>query len=250
MAILVAAAEAGDGEPGPDQFEPAGVGPLRLPWCASFRTVQLAHSPGTRSPHQRRSSSWASPGKSTVKSPYRTRRPIELLSSMVKSSGGWGKTVRITDGGADQDGVALGDDQDVDGGYPRPGDSLGLPGRRRCDKRQGEDKGQAGQGGHHWSGLNKPKFKVLPRRWVVEQPFASLGRNRRPSGDYEATIKKQRGVRRTGDVAPDVTSALQKAGVRALEAFSPFLTTGQLSRDSPQMRARRVALRTPPAPHP
>jgi putative transposase len=33
----------------------------------------------------------------------------------------------------------------------------------------------------------EPGFKVLKRRWVVERPFAWLGRWRRLSKDYEAT---------------------------------------------------------------
>ena len=33
-----------------------------------------------------------------------------------------------------------------------------------------------------------PGFKVVKRRWVVERTFAWIGRNRRLSKDYEATV--------------------------------------------------------------
>lgn len=32
-------------------------------------------------------------------------------------------------------------------------------------------------------------FETLPRRWVVERPFSSLGRRRRLAKDVEATVK-------------------------------------------------------------
>jgi len=37
--------------------------------------------------------------------------------------------------------------------------------------------------------LVTPAFKVLPWRWVVERTFGWLGRYRRLSKDYEATIE-------------------------------------------------------------
>ena len=37
--------------------------------------------------------------------------------------------------------------------------------------------------------LVTPAFKVLPWRWVVERTFGWLGRYRRLSKDYEATVK-------------------------------------------------------------
>ena len=37
----------------------------------------------------------------------------------------------------------------------------------------------------------KPKFEVLPKRWVVERTFAWLGNSRRLSKDYEITVTSE-----------------------------------------------------------
>jgi transposase len=40
----------------------------------------------------------------------------------------------------------------------------------------------------------RPRFEVLPRRWVVERTFAWLGRHRRMSRDYEVLPETQQAL--------------------------------------------------------
>ena len=40
----------------------------------------------------------------------------------------------------------------------------------------------------------RPRFEVLPRRWVVERTFAWLGRHRRMSRDYEVLPQTQQAL--------------------------------------------------------
>ena len=37
----------------------------------------------------------------------------------------------------------------------------------------------------------KPKFEVIPKRWVVERTFAWFGNSRRLSKDYEISVKSE-----------------------------------------------------------
>jgi len=37
--------------------------------------------------------------------------------------------------------------------------------------------------------VGQRRFKVLPKRWIVERTFAWLGRCRRPSKDYERSSR-------------------------------------------------------------